>query len=275
MRNSIARLRSDPTLYPTMSIHLYLSLIPEALIFSMLPPKQFGKYLSIGGKRLSSGPAAFFELDPEFDSEDFNMAIARDKCVAHPDGSPCRSSYAAVYMVLAKVPISALGTLYLTTADGFTLGLERSDSAPVSHEGLHLYQEICPVQPRVASPLGPREFARYVTDPSNAVFLPRIAFCELRIGGLAHDPEGSAANDLPYRNLMHLRECLTALKYRTEKMTKIVTRDMEASRIFPIMENGFFVGDQDDFGYYPLPSEEARETEHRAWFNSAFTPPRL
>lgn len=258
-----------------MSVHLYLSLIPEALIFSMLSPKQFGKYLSIGGKRLTSGPAVFFELDPDFDSDEFNMAAARKKCVSHPDGSPCRSSYASVYMVLAKVPINALGTLYLVTPDGLTLGIERKEGEPECHEGLHLYQEICPVQPRVASPLGPQEFARYVTDSSNPVFLPRIAFCELRIGGLALDPEGNAANDLPYRNLMHLRECLTALKYKTDKMTKIVTRDMEVNRIFPFMENGFFVGDQEDFAYYSLPPEESRETEHRAWFNSALTPPRL
>ena len=258
-----------------MDTYLYLSLIPEAMIYSMLPPKQFGKYVSIGGKRLTSGPAAFFELDPSFECDAFNMGAAREKCVPHPDGSPCRSSYAGVYMVLANVPVSALGTLYLTTADGLTLGLERSSAEPSSHSGLHLYQEICPVQPRVASPLGPKEFARYVTDPSNLIFLPRIAFCELRIGGLATDPAGNAANDLPYRNLLHLRECLTALKYKADKMTKIVTRDMETNRIFPIMENGFFVGDQSDFAYYPLPAAEAQETEHRAWFNSALAPSRL
>ncbi|MBK1876232.1 hypothetical protein [Pelagicoccus mobilis] len=252
-----------------MSTHLYLSLIPEALIFSQLPPKQFGRHLSIGSKRLASGPAIFFEIDSHFDTDVFNMEEARKKCVRHPDGTPRRSSYAGVYMVLANVPISNLGTLYLTTSDGLTLAIERSEKEPPNNPGLHLYQEICPVQPRVASPLSPKKFAKYITDPANPVFLPRAAFCDLRINGLAQDPEGSSAGNLPYRNLLHLRECLTVLKHKSDKMTKIVTRDMDTSRLYPVMENGFFVGDQDDFAYYPLPSHESRETKHRRWFNSA------
>src|SRR5690606_11283076 len=124
-------------------------------------------------------------------------------------------------------PVGALAKLYLTTSDGMTLGLDRSESDPSPQPGLHLYQEICPVQPRVASPLGPKEFARYVTDPTKPIFLPRIAFCELRLEGLSTDPEGSAANNLPYRNILHLRECLTVLNHKSDKMTKIVTRDMD------------------------------------------------
>lgn len=257
-----------------MAVHLYLSLIPEALVFSQLPPAQFGKYLSIGNKRLSSGPAIFFELDPDFETETFNLAAARQKCVPHPDGSPRRSSYAGIYAVLANVPIGALGTLFLATADGLTLELERSDGDPPAASGFHLYQELCPVQPRVASPLGPREFARYVTNPANPIFLPRIAFCELRLDGLGRDPEGDAARNLPYQSLAHLRECLTTLKYNSQKVTKIVTRDLDTTRLFPVMQTGFFVGDQEDFAFYPLPSEESRETEHRAWFNSASSSPR-
>ncbi|MFP4281964.1 MAG: hypothetical protein ACLFU2_05025, partial [Opitutales bacterium] len=252
-----------------MEPHLYLSLIPEALVFSQLEPAQFGKYLAIGAKRLTEGPAIFFELDPEFQCEAFRLREAREKCVAHPDGSPRRSSYAGIYMVLAQVPVPALRSLYLTTADGLTLELTREHYTPHREGGLHLYQEICPVQPRVASPLEPQDFARYVTDPANAVSLPRLAFCELRLGGLALDPERNDAANLPYRNLNHLRECLTALKYKSDKLTKIVMRDMDTNRIFPVMTNGFFVGDQDDFAYYPLPAEEAQETVHYRWFNSA------
>ena len=33
-----------------MDIYLYLSLIPEALIASMLPPEEFGTYLAVGTK---------------------------------------------------------------------------------------------------------------------------------------------------------------------------------------------------------------------------------
>ena len=38
-----------------MSIHLYYSLIPEALIASMLPPEKFGQYYATGHKFKSKG----------------------------------------------------------------------------------------------------------------------------------------------------------------------------------------------------------------------------
>jgi len=252
-----------------METHLYLSLIPEALIFSQLTPPQFGKYLSIGAKRLTRGPAVFFEIDPAFTTDAFHVEAARAKCVPHPDGTPRRSCYASVYQVLAHTPISVLRDLYLTTADGLTLQLGRQAYEKPNEPGLHLYQEICPVQPRVASPLDPEDFAAFVTNPENPVFLPRLAFCELRLDGLARDPERSSADNLPYRNVNHLRECLTALKYKTDKLTKIVMRDMEADRVFPVMTNGFFVGDQEELAYYPLPSADAQATEYHRWFNSA------
>ena len=31
-----------------MTVHLYLSFIPEALIASMLPPEEFGDYYAVG-----------------------------------------------------------------------------------------------------------------------------------------------------------------------------------------------------------------------------------
>lgn len=258
-----------------MDTHLYLSLIPEALIYSQLTPDQFGKYVAIGDKKLTQGPAMFFEVDPDFESEAFHLGAARKKCVPHADGTPRRSSYAGVYMVLANIPISSLRSLFLTTADGLVLELQRQEYKPSSRPGLHFYQEIIPVQPRVASPLEPKEFANYVTDPENPIFLPRLAFCELRLNGLETDPERSGAGNLPYKNLNHLRECLMALKYKSDKMTKIITRDMDADRVFPVMTNGFFVGDQNDFAFYPLPSEDERETVHFRWFNSATRAPRL
>ena len=236
-----------------MKNYLYLSLIPEALIYSQLPPERFGKYMAIGDKKLTRGPAMFFALDPDFESEKFQHAAARAKCAPHPDGSARRSSYVSVYNVLANVPISALGNLYLTTKDGITLEMTPTRDEPPLRKGFHLYQEICPVFPKVASPLGPAEFARFVTNPANPVCLPRMVFCELRLDGMATDPEKSSAANLPYADMNHLRECLTSLQYKTDKMTKIVHRDLNKDLIYPVVESGFFVGDQDDFIHYPFP----------------------
>jgi hypothetical protein len=105
-----------------MKIHTYLSLIPEALVLSHLPPDQFGKYMAIGNRRKIEGPVVFFELDPGADYSAFKMEEARKRCVPHADGSPHRSIYVAVYNVIPRIPLDALVKAYLTTPSGFTLG---------------------------------------------------------------------------------------------------------------------------------------------------------
>jgi len=252
-----------------MDTYLYLSLIPEALIYSQLPPDLFGKYLAIGDKKLTRGPAIFFALDPGFTSDKFQLDKAKAKCFPHPDGSPRRSSYVSVYNVLSNVPIDVLGNLYLTTKDGVTLELMPTRESPEPRKGFHLYQEICPVFPKVASPLAPQAFARYVTNPENPVCLPRMVFCDLRLDGMATDPEKSSASNLPYNDMNHLRECLTSLKYKTNKMTKIVHRDLNKNLIYPVIDAGFYVGDQEDFLYYPFPVEDDLEGKYHRWWSSA------
>ena len=258
-----------------METYLYLSLIPEALIFSQLSPDQFGKYLSIGDKKTSRGHALFFSVDPSIKSDVLKLDAARAKCIAHADGTPRRSSYASIYAALANIPISALGNLYATTTDGITLELQPQQYTPSTNPGLHLYQEISPVNPQVASPLEPEAFARFVTNPQTPICLPRVCFCDLRLNGLATDPERSSADNLPYENVVHLRECLTALKYNPTKMTKIVRREMLSTRLFPVIDKAFYVGDQDHFVSWPLPSEEALESKHYRWWNSATSSHRL
>ena len=49
-----------------MTVHLYFSLIPEALIASNLPPEQFGQYYATGSGFKSKGQCLFFEVDPSF-----------------------------------------------------------------------------------------------------------------------------------------------------------------------------------------------------------------
>jgi hypothetical protein len=252
-----------------METFLYLSLIPEALIYSQLSPEMFGKYLAIGDKKLTRGPAIFFALDPAFHSDQFQLEKAKAKVVPHPDGSPRRSTYVSVYNVLANIPITALGNLYLTTKDGITLELIPTRENPPVRTGFHLYQEICPVFPKVASPLGPQGFARFVTNPENPVCLPRMVFCDLRLDGMATDPEKSSASNLPYNDMNHLRECLTSLKYKSDKMTKIVHRDFNKNLLYPVIDTGFYVGDQDDFLYYAFPNEEELEGKHHRWWSSA------
>ncbi len=267
-------MRETPNL-ATMQLYLYLSLIPEALIFSQLPPDRFGKYLAIGDKKLTKGPAVFFEVDPALKSDALPLERARKKCEPHLDGSPRRSTYVSVYHALANIPTSALGDLHLATKDGVTLRIQRKDEGAPARKGLFLYQELCPVSPSVASPLGPAGFCKYVTNPESPAYLPRMVFCDQRLDGLSSDPENAPSNNLPYPNVNHLRECLTSLKVKSDKMTKIVHRDLNAALLFYMVDTGFYVGDQDSFHVYPMPSEETLEKDHYSWLSSAQSSPLL
>jgi hypothetical protein len=252
-----------------METHLYLSLIPEALILSHLPPEKFGAYLATGSKRQIEGPAVFFEVDMDADLSAFRMDEGRDRCRPHRDGSPRRSVYMAVYNVLPRVPLGALRKAYLTTPSGLTLGLDPAPWPGDGHERFFLYQELGPVYPRVASRLAPKAFCELVTSPDKLVSLPRLAFIDLKLGRLASDTDIQLDGQLPYQNAEHLRECLRSLRDHPERMTKIVNRGMRPDILFSLVRSGVFVGDTTGLRYFPLPCEEVLEAQHTLWWHSA------
>ena len=252
-----------------METHLYLSLIPEALILSQLPPEKFGAYVATGSRRQIEGPAGGFEVDQSADLSGFRLDEARARCKVHRDGSPRRSTYVAVYNVLPRVPLEALRKVYLTTPSGLTLGLDPGTWAGDGHERFFLYQELGPVYPRVASRLGPKAFCELVTAPEKLVTLPRIAFIDLKLGSLASDTDIQLDGSLPYQNAEHLRECLRSLRDHAERMTKIVYRGMRPDILFSMVRSGLFVGDTTGLRFFPMPSEEALESQHTLWWHSA------
>lgn len=249
--------------------YLYLSLLPEALVFSMLPPREFGKYMAIGDKKLSHSAAMFFQVDPEIELEDLPLKTARDRCVPHKNGSPRRSAYVAIHNVLARIPIPALGELHLATRDGLVLSLSRVDYSEPPEKRWFLYQEICPVYPRVVSSLSPKTFSDYVTAPCNPLYLPKLMFADMRLGDLAVDPDHAEARNLPYPEMGHLRACLKRLEEDDSKKTKIVRRDIVTDAIYYLLDTGFYVGDQEYFVHYPMPDEESLYQTHHQWWNSA------
>jgi hypothetical protein len=252
-----------------MQNHIYLSLIPEALIVSQLPPDKFGAYMATGSKRQIEGPAVFFEVDPAADLSAFRMDEAQARCKAHKDGSPRRSIYAAVWNVLPRVPLAALVKCYLTTPAGLTLTLEPAEWSGGSGDNYHLYQELGPVYPRVASGLDPQAFVKLVCSPDKMVSLPRLAFIDLKLGALAKDPDAALGGNVPYQHIDHLRECLRALRDNPERMTKIVNRGLRPDILFSFIRSGVFVGDAFGLRFFPMPSEEQLESEHHLWWHSA------
>lgn len=247
--------------------HLYLSLIPEALIASMLEPHEFGSYYAVGQKVHVFGEALFFEVDPTFRSDDFPFHIADERCVTQPNGEPKSSVYLSIYDVLSRIPVSALGNLYLVTDDGRTLALEKTEYSPDFEHPLHLYQEFCPIIPLVASRLEPKAFCHSITDTSKPVHVPRVVFSEQDLGELASDPGHGNADNLPYPAIRHLRDVLLDI-VNNNKDNKMVLKRVNQGISFRTLR-GFYVGDHNDFAYYRFPSMEELDAKYLDWWRSA------
>lgn len=252
-----------------MTRHLYLSLIPEAMIASMLPPDEFGMYYAVGSHKKERGQVVFAELDPAFRSDYFKIEQGLAMCVPHENGLPKRSVYISSYRVLEHVPLEVIQRLYLVTMYGEVLGMEASEELPEFSKGLHMYQELAPVNPRIVSVLGPVDFYKFVIqDPQSLIHLPAISFVELSLGELATDPEFGSLRDLPYDNVNHLRECLLQVQVK-EVQTKMVERVHSTHFPYRTVESGLYVGNAEGLVFFPLPSRKELRSTYYRWWRSA------
>ena len=258
-----------------MDVHLYFSLIPEALIASNLTPEKFGQYYATGSSYKSKGQCLFFEVDPDFRSDFFDLKTAIGRCVPGADGTPKHSVYISVYRVLEHLPVSALGKLYLTTSYGHTLGLDRGELSRDREYSLHLYQDLAPVNSLVVSNLEPISFYESVTTkPTKFICFPGLFFVELELGELAQDPENGQASDLQYPFINHLREALMELDPRSDdqpsaKDSKMVHRVHSLEFPYHMVKRGFYVGNGTDLAYYPMLSHGELRENHNQWWRSA------
>jgi hypothetical protein len=253
-----------------MKKYIYLTATPEALIASMLPPEEFGAYLSTGTKKRNRGQAIFFEVDLGQIEKLIDMESMNRRCVVKADGKPKNSVYLSVYKVLEMVPLGALMSLYLTTDNGYTLKLNKSHYDP-SHENkgnLFLFQELLPVTPLVASELAPSAFLKRLTDGSTPILLPKLFFVDLKLGKLAADPLTGSIENLPYSNVGHLRDCLEILKGEYEKHMKTVQRIYSGSLLYRTIESGFYVGSKDEIFFYQYPEMAELENINYEFFRS-------
>ncbi len=253
-----------------MKSYLYLSLLPESLIASMLPPEEFGIYLATGTTKQPHGQAMFLQLKRDFQSKDFDLAQADERCVPHPDGLPKNSVYLAIYRVLERITLDAIESLWLITAHGRCLELKQAELPKKFSGKAHLYREICPVHPLIGSSLDPVAFTKFITTPAQPVYVPKIMFVELELNGIADDPIGGRADNLPYNDLSHIRNCIAELDSKQIKI-KTVDRVAQQSILYRSVKSGsgFFLGDQKKVIYYPYPSKEDFEGKYNTWWRCA------
>jgi hypothetical protein len=249
---------------------IYLTTTPEALIASMLSPMEFGTYLSTGTKKRNKGQAIFFEVDLARIENIIDMEGLNKRCVAKADGRPKSSVYLSVYKTLEMIPLTALKSLYLTTDNGHTLELNKTtyDSSKEVVGKLHLFQELCPVTPMVATDLTPSEFLKRLTDGSMPISLPKLLFVDLKLGELASNPLSGSVEQLPYLNIGHLRDCLEILIGEYEKHMKTVQRVFSGELLYRTIGSGFYVGSVNDIFYYPYPMMEELEKNNYNFFRA-------
>jgi hypothetical protein len=247
----------------------YLVVTPESLIASHLAPFEFGNYLSVGTRKQIHGQNIFFELDPSKMKEIPEKHIERE-LVPYPNGEPKRSVFFSIYRCLEKTPLSALKNLYLSTDDGKVLELASSDFEETETDDTHLYQQFNPITTRVASKLNPRKFIQFLTDTSKPVSAPKVLFVELLLNELANDPNAPLHN-LPYANPDHLRDCLLKLNETKGKRTKTVLRYMQGELNYRTIKSGFFIGEKENYLFYPFPNITQLEGKYYSWWRSALT----
>lgn len=252
-----------------MAKHLYLSMIPEALIASMLTPEEFGIYYAVGSEKKSRGQAIFFEIDPDYRHEALPINEGLQRCIVHDDGSPKRSVYITVYRALEYISLDAILKLYLVTQDGRVLAVDRAEKLPEPSTGMHLYQEIAPVHPLVVSTLAPLEFYDLIVkNPTSLLTLPAVCFAELKLGELAENPDRGSVRDLPYANIDHLRQCLVDLRTKTVH-SKMVDRLSPAAFPYRTLASGIYLGNKEKLLCFPLPSMDEIRANHYRWWRSA------
>ncbi|AOS43842.1 hypothetical protein Verru16b_00900 [Lacunisphaera limnophila] len=248
--------------------HLYISLMPESLVASHLTPEEFGSYIATGTKKRARGQAIFFKLNDAYAATQITGDVARRMA----ERNPRRSLYLSIYRVLEHTPLEAIESVHLTADDGRVLSLKPAPYQTNPGPRFHLYQEFCPVTPRVVSAFEPREFAAHITDPAAPVSLPALVFAELKLDRLGDDPEATDVDNLPYPNLEHLRDCLRELRLKHGKPTKTVIRYLQQDVLFRTLTGGIYLaGVGGKFVYFPMPTQHQLETEFFPWWRSALS----
>ena len=254
-----------------MSTHFYLSVFPmEALIASQLDPKQFGSYMATGSKKGSKEQIIFIEVEGGF-GEYFDWAFAAENCVPHPNGDPKHSVYLGVYRILENTPPSVLGDMYLTTRDGRTIGIEKSEYSETDYSDhtYFVYHELCPVNPVIVSRLDPEGFGKCITNKSNKVFVPKIIYADLKVVNFDDLSNTGHIGSLYDSKIPHLMECISEVTSGELKPNKTLTRTHVDSFAFQTIDHGIYVSNHDEICIYRMPDTEEIKKIDYDWGRSA------
>ena len=253
--------------------HLYAILFPStALVGSQLDPEEFGKHFISGSSKYYSGKLIFVEVDPAYRNPFLKIEEMLKTLTPHEDGRPRATKYVSTYRVLEHLDYDALLDLYITTPEGYTLGLKTGSQGQERQKGLiRVYAEINPVSMMLLSDLSFSEFGRFITAPDSRVGAPVMFFTQVELETDEFLTEFEAnpllASPIPDIHPSVLRKSILELRELKDKHTKGLSPASPLGKIgFKNLRHGFLFASQDKSRFYPMPDLKTIEaTNFRFW----------
>ncbi|ORC36217.1 hypothetical protein B4O97_06395 [Marispirochaeta aestuarii] len=249
--------------------HLYAILHPNsALIASQYWPEQLSTHYTSGPTRHYEGKVIFAEVDPEFRHPYFNIEEAMAELEPHEDGRPKATKFISSYRVLEHLDFAALKKLYLSTPEGYCIGLDEAPYVPDKKpESLRIYAEIDPMQMLVLSTYNFAEFGKFLTDPLNPVGAPKFLYADLNLDLedflLRLEENPFLPPPIPGLHPAILRDAINELRTVSYKENKGLSLNSYLDGIpYKLIGKGFMFASAEALKYFPMPS--AQDIEKRS-----------
>ncbi|MBK5931052.1 hypothetical protein [Halochromatium salexigens] len=253
--------------------HLYQILAPNpGLVASQLDPEAFAKHYTAGSVRYYAGKVVFAEIDLDYRHPYFKIDEALAGLQPHPDGRPKATKFISTYRVLEHIDLEAIQRLFLSTPEGYTLGL---DPAPYdkTHEAgfLRIYADIAPLRMLVMSRLDFPAFGKYITDPGFPKGAPKQFYTQIELD-IEHfleefEERPTMHPPIPGLHPSNLRAAIMELRAEPDKLTKGLRLDSAFETMpYKVIRHGFMFASQETTRFFPMPSSEQIEaTNYRFW----------
>lgn len=253
--------------------HLYAILFPtSALVGSQLDPEAFGRHFISGSSKYYAGKLIFVEVDPTYRHPFLKIDEMLKGLTPHEDGSPRATKYASTYRVLEHLDFDRLLDLYITTPEGYTLGLKAGPLGPERQPGLvRVYAEVNPVSMMLLSDLSFSEFGKFITAPDSRVGAPVMFFTqvELEPDEFLRDFENNPLLPSPIPDIHPsvLKKAILELRTVKSKHTKGLSPASPLGKLsFKTLRHGFLFASQDKSRFYPMPELKAiEEANFKFW----------
>jgi len=253
--------------------HLYAILFPStALVGSQLTPEEFGKHFISGSSKYYAGKLIFAEVKADYRTPFLKIDAMMETLLPHEDGRPRATKYVSTYRVLEHIDFDALLNLYITTPEGYTLGLKAGPVDAGQKTGsVRVYAEINPVSMMLLSDLSFSEFGKFITDPASRVGAPVMFFTQVELDPdeflKEYDQNPLLPSPIPDIHPSVLRNSIKELQSKPEKHTKGLSPASPLGKIsFKHLRHGFLFASQDKSKFYPMPSlKEIEVMNYKFW----------